>query len=94
MLEETTCCRGRMPELSSVERPGHRDGLYQRVSVYQCPDCGRVKALGESCDPGWVNAKARLFLDLRHDAFIRAELAPPPPATAIFKLPEQLVFFR
>jgi hypothetical protein len=67
-----TCCNQQLRELSSATRPGHKEGRVQRVVVYQCEVCDRVDARGESCDGGWVFAKAELFLQLRREAFERA----------------------
>jgi hypothetical protein len=53
---ESTCCGNDIVELASAER----SGLTQRVTVYLCANCNRIIALGESADPGWVGAKARI----------------------------------
>ncbi len=91
-VPETTCCDRQMREVSSAARTGHKGGV-QRVSVYQCEICGRMGALGESCDPGWVSAKAQMFLELRREAFERGGLEPAPAAVAIFDIARRLVIF-
>src|SRR5690348_7038117 len=62
------CCDRQLREPSSAEQGGYKNGV-QRASVYQCEICGRIDARGESWDPGWVNAKAEIFLGLRREAF-------------------------
>jgi hypothetical protein len=80
-LPETTCCGRDMAELASAERTGNAERVH-RVTVYRC-ECGRIIALGESADPGWVSAKALMFVDLRREAFARASLiaAQPSPSS-------------
>ncbi len=90
---EMSCCNRQMRQLSNADRPGHKDGLVQRVAVYQCETCGRVDARGDSCDPYWVSAKGRMFLELRREAFERGGLAAPPPAVAIFDSERSQVIF-
>jgi hypothetical protein len=92
ITEPETCCCGRdMAALANAVRNGHGGGVH-RVTVYQCQTCKRTTALGESCDPYWVSAKARLFLDLRWEAFRRAGLTALP-AAAIFDTHKQHVIF-
>ena len=88
---ETSCCGGEMAALASAGRPGHGGGVH-RVTVYQCQACNRTTALGESCDPFWVGAKARMFLDLRREAFRRGGLTALP-AAAIFDAHQQRAIF-
>lgn len=85
------CCGRDMQELASAERSGHAGGVH-RVIVYRCETCGRTDAKGQSCDPWWVSAKARMFLELRSEAFGRAELEADP-AFAIFDNARQVVIF-
>jgi hypothetical protein len=71
-----------------------RDGRwFQRVTVYRCEICGRRDAQGESADPGWVSAKAGLFLELRREAYERAGLNVPSQAVAVFDLARRRVIF-
>jgi hypothetical protein len=88
---EASCCGSDMAELASAKRSGHAERVH-RVTVYRCENCGRIIALGKSADPGWVGAKARMFLGLRREAFQFAGLIAPS-AVAIFDTWSRLVIF-
>ncbi len=62
------CCGAEMQPLAIAERSGRNGGVH-RVTVYVCETCCRIDSLGESCDPWWVSAKARMLLELRHAHF-------------------------
>jgi hypothetical protein len=80
-----------MCELASAERPGHADKTHS-VSLYLCNNCGGVRSLGRSCDPGWVSAKAEMFLTLREQAYRRAGMQATA-ARPIFNLETWTVLF-
>jgi hypothetical protein len=86
-----TCCGSDLAELANADRHGHSERIH-RVTVYQCKNCMRIIALGESADPGWVGAKVRMFLDLRKEAFELAGLTASP-AVAIFDTRKRRVIF-
>jgi hypothetical protein len=86
-----TCCGAPMRQLAGAQRAVHGGGFH-RVAVYRCDACGRIDSLGQSCDPGWVSAKARMFCDLRTEAFQRAGLLADP-AIAVFDAARRQVRF-
>jgi len=88
---EMTCCDQNMAELANAERTTE-SGWFQRVRIYGCSVCGCFKSRGESSDPGWVGAKAQLFLDLRCEAYQQAGLEADP-AIAVFDSARRLVLF-
>jgi len=80
-----------MQELATADKATGA-GRFQRVTVYRCDMCNRVDSRGESCDPFWVSAKNRLFLDLRREAYQQAGLEADP-AIAVFDSRRKLVSF-
>jgi hypothetical protein len=79
-----------MNKVASAQRRGETG--VQQVTVYRCEHCGRICSSGESCDPWWVSAKARMFLELRKEALEKAGW-PAGPAAAVFDAETRRVLF-
>ena len=90
-VETMHCCGEAMSHVASAERGGHKGGVH-RVTVYRCERCNRTDSRGESCDPWWVGAKARMFLELRREAFQSAGLEASE-VVAVFGASNRQVIF-
>ena len=75
-----------MQPLASAERSG------DTVTVYQCEACGRTDAFGLASSPWWVGARARIFLELREEAFNRAGLEASPAFAFLDSANCQVIF--
>jgi hypothetical protein len=67
-----SCCDGKMTQLSTA------GDARNQVKVYRCATCSRVDSRGWANGPGWVSARAFLFLKMRNEALRAAGFEPIP----------------